>query len=128
MHGQIQRLDHMSEQRRWEAEQARQAPQLNDEIIEEELHDYMEPESNQDMDEADYILAQEEQAVQELIASMEAEQEDVSQNYGSDDEDYDQLFKEFAWNMPQQPSQQQQQQAHQGASTSGTDIDAMDMS
>ena len=116
----------MNEQRRWEADKARRAPQLDDEMIEEELNEFMESEP-QEMDEADYVLAQEEQEMQELIASMEAEQADASQNYGSDDEDYDQLFKEYAWNM-QHPSPQQHQHVHQDTRISGTDMDAMDMS
>jgi hypothetical protein len=79
-------------------------------------------------------LAQEEQAMQELIASMEEEQ-DAEQNYGSDEEDYDQLFREYASNLQEQSWQQQQQHQHQQQSPfqhdnsmSGADADEMDMS
>lgn len=74
-------------------------------------------------DEADYVLAQEEREMQELIASMEEEQ-DMSQHYGSDDEDYDQLFMEYT----SSPASQQQPQPHQDNSASFADDDAMDMS
>lgn len=60
-----------------------------------------------DADEAEHIFAQEESELQELISSMEEQQEELStnrhetasQHYGSDDEDYDSLFMECALNM-----------------------------
>ena len=55
------------------------------------------PQTEQEMEEADYILAQEEYELQQLIASMEEDQsvlDNASQHYGSDDEDYDQIFME----------------------------------
>ncbi|KAF2441453.1 hypothetical protein P171DRAFT_336224, partial [Karstenula rhodostoma CBS 690.94] len=90
---QIQRLDHISEQKRWEAEKARQALQIHDDRIEEEIEELASSLPEQEMEEADYVLAQEEREMQELIASME--EQDASQHYGSDDEDYDQLFMEY---------------------------------
>jgi len=49
------------------------------------------------MEEAEYVLAQEEYELQALVAAME-EQENVndqtSQHYGSDDDEYDQIFME----------------------------------
>jgi hypothetical protein len=112
----------------------RQAPQVDDSMVEEELYGLAPEESNQEMDEVEYILAQEEQAMQELIASMEEEQ-DAEQNYGSDEEDYDQLFREYASNLQEQSWQQQQQHQHQQQSPfqhdnsmSGADADEMDMS
>jgi hypothetical protein len=108
----------------------RQAPQVDDSMVEEELYGLAPEESNQEMDEVDYILAQEEQAMQELIASMEEEQ-DAEQNYGSDEEDYDQLFREYASSLQEQSWQQQQQQQspfQHDNSMSGADADEMDMS
>lgn len=106
-------------------------------MVEEELYGLAPEESNQEMDEVDYILAQEEQAMQELIASMEEEQ-DAEQNYGSDEEDYDQLFQEYTLSLQeqswqQQQHQQQQQQQQQSPfqhdnSMSGANADEMDMS
>ena len=48
-----------------------------------------------------WVLAQEEQELQELLAAMEAEpqiMDDVSQHYGSDDDDFDSIFMECAMN------------------------------
>jgi hypothetical protein len=55
------------------------------------------PHTEQETEEADYILAQEEYELQQLIASMEEDrsvQDNASQHYGSDDDDYDQIFME----------------------------------
>lgn len=76
------------------------------------------------MDEADYMLAQEEYELQELIASMEYEHEMASQHYGSDDDDYDQIFMECASAAELQLPHQQQPQLE----TNPDDVDAMDMS
>ncbi|OAG07444.1 uncharacterized protein CC84DRAFT_1117795, partial [Paraphaeosphaeria sporulosa] len=103
---QIQRLDHISEQKRWEAEKARQAPQIHDDRIEEEMEELASLPA-QEMDEADYVLAQEEREMQELIASME--EQDASQHYGSDDEDYDLLFIEYTDVSALQQHHQQRQ-------------------
>ena len=91
------------------------------------------PQPQQEADEAEYILAQEEYELQELIASMEEEQEQVSmeqqevstQHYGSDDEDYDSIFMECAsaTDARQRP---QEQASHHDASFD--DVDAMDIS
>lgn len=95
----------MSDQKRWEAEKARQAPELRDEYIESLVEDvasashsqHSEAQPEQEMTEEEYILAQEEYELQALIAAMEEEQnqqDSTSQHYGSDDEDYDQIFRE----------------------------------
>ncbi|KAL1612248.1 hypothetical protein SLS60_000472 [Paraconiothyrium brasiliense] len=125
---QIQRLDHISEQRRWEAEKARQAPQIYDDLIDEEIEDPSSSLPDQELEEADYVLAQEEREMQELIASME-EERDASQHYGSDDEDYDQLFMEYTSTSASQ--QHRKKQFHDAASANFEnfpDADAMDMS
>jgi hypothetical protein len=100
---QIQQLDFVSERKRWEAEKARQAPQENDEIDEDIMDDATLPElptyapqSDPEMTEADYVAAQEEYELQQLIASMEQESDTRSQHYGSDDDDYDSIFMECA--------------------------------
>lgn len=83
----------------------------------------------QEMTEADYVLAQEEREMQELIASME--EQDASQHYGSDDEDYDQLFMEYtdASTMHQQHQQQEELRQNTNAGfVHFSDADAMDMS
>jgi hypothetical protein len=64
--------------------------------------------STQEMTEADYVAAQEEYELQQLIASMEQENDATSQHFGSDDEDYDQLFMECVGTVDQQFQQQTQ--------------------
>jgi hypothetical protein len=64
--------------------------------------------STQEMTEADYVAAQEEYELQQLIASMEQENDATSQHFGSDDEDYDQLFMECVGTVDQQLQQQTQ--------------------
>jgi hypothetical protein len=97
----------VTEQKRWEAEKARQAPEISDEFIEQSLAEDVstahsttgnnDGRTQQEIEEAEYILAQEEQELQALIALMEekAERNDhTSQHYGSDDDDYDEIFME----------------------------------
>jgi hypothetical protein len=101
-------------------------------MIEEVLEDASLPEwtnmasqMGQEMTEADYVAAQEEYELQQLIASMEQQEQEndaVLQHFGSDDEDYDQLFMECAMTV----DQQYQQQPHQ-PSSKFEDMDAMDM-
>jgi hypothetical protein len=78
----------------------------------------------QEITEADYVAAQEEYELQQYISAMEQEDQEndaSSQHFGSDDEDYDQLFMECT-TMASQNYQQQPQ--HSGFSF--TDGDAMD--
>jgi hypothetical protein len=79
------------------------------------------------MTEAEYILAQEEYELQELIASMESEQsqDSIPQHYGSDDEDYDQIFMEYAPDIDLQS--QQPHQVQTGGCGNMDDSDDMDM-
>jgi hypothetical protein len=105
----------VSERKRWEAEKARQAPPEEDEMVEEDapLLEWTTnmPRSTQEMTEADYVAAQEEYELQQLIASMEQQEQEndtASQHFGSDDEDYDQLFMECATTVDQQYQQQPQ--------------------
>jgi hypothetical protein len=126
---QIQQLDFVSERKRWEAEKARQAPQENDEIDEDNLDDATLPEllnyapqSDPDMTEADYVTAQEEYELQQLIASMEQESDAQSQHYGSDEDDYDSIFMECV--TMESDQYQQQPPCAQDAFRGG---DAMDM-
>ncbi|KAF1934682.1 hypothetical protein EJ02DRAFT_363145 [Clathrospora elynae] len=115
---QIQQLDFVSERKRWKAEKARQAPPENDETVGEldatlpELPSNA-PQHDPEMTEADYVAAHEEYELQQLIASMEQESDTKSQHFGSDDEDYDSLFMEFATTGDER-HQQQPQYAHIG--------------
>lgn len=78
------------------------------------------------MTEAEYIQAQEESELQELIASMEDDNQDTtSQHYGSDDDDYDQIFMECTVSENIVP---QQQRHFESPNRSFDDVDAMDMS
>ncbi|KAF2625593.1 hypothetical protein BU25DRAFT_372091 [Macroventuria anomochaeta] len=129
---QIQQLDFVSERRRWEIKKAQEAPPEEDEIDDELLSDVTLPQSSSSapqlepgMTEADYLLAQEEYELQQLVASMEQEQSQNAtpqQHYGSDDEDYDQIFMECTTDVDMR--YQQQPQAHDGGYR---DVDDMDM-
>lgn len=106
---QLQQLDFVSERKRWENKKAQEAPPEEEEIDDATLSDatllqfsnsdsQLEPE----ITEAEYLLAQEEYELQQLVASMETEQLAETlpqQHYGSDDEDYDQIFMECATAM-----------------------------
>jgi hypothetical protein len=126
---QIQQLDFASERKRYEAQKARQAPPENDDMVEELVDDAALPEIpnnaphfDPDMTEADYVAAQEEYELQQLIASME-ESDVKSQHYGSDDDDYDSIFMECATTLDQQYQQQQQSPHPQFASEEGNEMD-----
>jgi hypothetical protein len=129
---QIQQLDWVSERKRWAAAKARQAPPEDDEMVEEVCDDaplpewtVQAPQHTQEMTEADYIAAQEEYELQQMIAAMEQQDQEndtASQHFGSDDEDYDQLFMECATT----DGHQYQQQPHQLHSDSGF-VDSSDM-
>jgi hypothetical protein len=120
----------VSERKRWEAEKARQAQKEDDEMIEDVIEDaplpdwtIPMPQPTQEMTEVDYLAAQEEYELQQLIAAMEDQENDAtSQHFGSDDEDYDQLFMDCATTVDQQ-YQQQPQYLEVGS----TDSNAMDM-
>lgn len=83
------------------------------------------PQHEQGMTEADYVAAQEEYELQQLIASMEQDSDVRSQHYGSDDDDYDSIFMECANTVDQE------NQYHPRQSSSGFDVfdemDTMDM-
>ncbi|KAI8934190.1 hypothetical protein NX059_008939 [Plenodomus lindquistii] len=129
---QIQQLDFVSERKRWEAEKARQAPPPEDPEFDEDLIDgamlpelpqiHSAPQPETWMTEADWVAAQEEYELQQLVASMEQENDASSQHYGSDDEDYDSIFMECATTA----SEQHQYQPHQAYGASN-DVEMMDM-
>ncbi|MBK5653376.1 MAG: hypothetical protein I4N50_17125, partial [Rhizobium sp.] len=135
---QIQQLDYLdfrTERKRWEAAKARQAPPEDDDMIEEPVEDAplphwtnFAPQSAQEMAEADYVAAQEEYELQQLIASMEQD-DAASQHFGSDDEDYEELFMECATTVDQQYQQQPQQyqQQPQQLRPMAEETDTMDM-
>lgn len=122
----------MSEQKRWEAAKAREARRIGDEEVDEQLLEELTSSQQQigalqpqvQLDEVDYIMQQEEQELEELLALMEedkqVQQDTASQHYGSDDEDYESLFVEY-----QVPYEFQQHTEKVNAAFE--DIDAMDM-
>lgn len=129
---QLQQLDFVSERKRWEDKKAQEAPPEEQEIDDEDFGDTMlpqpplsTPQFEHGLTEADYLLAQEEYDLQQLIASMEAEQSQGTipqQHYGSDDEDFDQIFMECA--TKSDANYQPQSQNEEGAYR---DVDDMDM-
>lgn len=129
---QLQQLDFVSERKRWESKKAQEAPPEEHEIDDELLSEATLPQSSgsvpqpePETTEADYLLAQEEYELQQLIASMEQEQGQAltpQQYYGSDDEDYDQIFMECATDVNTR-YQQQPQLCDSGYK----DVDDMDM-
>lgn len=78
------------------------------------------------MTEADYVAAQEEYELQQLIASMEQESDTRSQHYGSDDEDYDSIFIECAMTEEGQSHEQSQTAPNGFHSGDQMDMDMMD--
>lgn len=124
-------MDFVSERKRWESKKAQEAPPEEDEF-DELLSDAIQPQSSNsapqyepEMTEADYVLALEEYELQQLIAAMEQEQnQDTApqQHYGSDDEDYDQIFMECAADVDTRYQQQPQ-----GYDSGYRDVDDMDM-
>ncbi|KAF2035611.1 hypothetical protein EK21DRAFT_54272 [Setomelanomma holmii] len=133
---QIQQLDFASERKRWEAEKARQAPPEDDDMIEDVDEDAplpvwtsFTPQNEPEMTEADYVAAQEEYEMQQLIAAMEQDDQEndaSSQHFGSDDEDYDSLFMERASTVDQQHQQQPQTSQLGFNDTDGMDMDMTD--
>lgn len=96
---QILRKDFLSRKKEWELDQARSAPE-----VPQVIDDEREAESNsiEEVEMVDQFLSQENQAFEALVSSMQdsADQEDHHQqktmsDYGSDEEEYDQLFKEI---------------------------------
>lgn len=129
---QLQQLDFVSERKRWESKKALEAPPEEEEFDDELTSDATLPQSSSsapqyepEMSEADYVLAQEEYELQQLIAAMEQEQnQDATpqQHYGSDDEDYDQIFMECTADVNM--GYQQQPQSNDNPYR---DVDDMDM-
>lgn len=116
---QMARLDYLKEKRRWEAEQVRSAPSLHPDFAEaEETSDYdlpmysgqmvWDPQSQSDYSldpEADLVLQQENEEMEALLALMQEDEnrrnqqsnsqethDDRSPAFGSDDDEYDDIF------------------------------------
>jgi hypothetical protein len=133
---QIQQLDFVSERKRWEAEKARQAPPEDDAMVEEVVEDAPLPEwtshipqPTQELTEADYVAAQEEYELQQLVAAMEQQDQEndaASQHFGSDDDDYDQLFMDCSTMINQDYQQQPQPSSYCFAETDAMDMDMTD--
>lgn len=110
------RLDYLKEKRRWEAEQVRSAPQLHPDFaeaekpLENDLPTYSSQmvwdtrsQSDYPLDpEADAILQQENEELEALVALMQEDElrqnnsrethDDRSSAFGSDDDEYDNIF------------------------------------
>lgn len=87
------------------------------------------PQSTLEMTEADYVAAQEDYELQQLIAAMEEQDQEndvASQHFGSDDEDYDQLFMDCATTVDQQYQQQPQHPDMEFEHSNGMDMDMTD--
>jgi hypothetical protein len=87
------------------------------------------PQPTQGMTEADYVAAQEEYELQQLIAAMEEQEQEndvVSQHFGSDDEDYDQLFMDCAMTTDQQYQPQPPESNMAFGDSNGMDMDMTD--
>ncbi|KAF2635139.1 hypothetical protein P280DRAFT_412183 [Massarina eburnea CBS 473.64] len=128
---QIQRLDYVTEHKRWEAEKARQAPEVEEEVFDEEelpidtsSHTtYGAPQPEREVQEADDMDELEQWELQRLVASMEEERDNASQHYGSDDEDYDSIFMECV-----EAGEVQQPLRSDHLDVGMDDVDEMDMS
>ena len=121
------RLDYMRQQKRWEAEQARDAPQLSSDPVEEE-EEYDLPSSSSVMqmsthgsqqpvpdDEVDEVVQRENEELEALLSYMADEEENSenrdsqSINLWSDEDDYDALFSELVEHGDDTVSEQHQQ-------------------
>ncbi|KAF2100539.1 hypothetical protein NA57DRAFT_74145 [Rhizodiscina lignyota] len=108
---QLLRLDFKSERRRWEDEKARSAPNFFTDALEEEdegpvlsqtsttfprisqVSDMSMGESSVDeQQEAELLRRQEDEEMDELLARMDGEKTQHSSRYGSDDEEYEDIF------------------------------------
>ena len=141
------RLDFVQRQKQWEAEQARDAPQIPSDPIEEEDEedDYDLPTSSSNAmqmsapstqlptipeDEVEALLQRENQELEALLSYMNAEGagegDRQSEHLYSDDDDYDTLFSEL---MEQDAAMGgQQQQEDMAPVPPSQDHEAMDMS
>lgn len=135
------RLDFVQRQRRWEAEQAREAPLLTSDPIEEEDDNEVLPTSSSAMllsqpashlptmrdEEVDEVLQREEEEMEALLAHMPGSNEDehTAQNdHLYSDDDYDALFSEVMDEGGTDGGQAHQQPAAQAQSSE----EAMDLS
>jgi hypothetical protein len=140
---QILHLDYTNERRRWEEKLRRTAPEFNDRedledkenelpVTSRNISDHA-PTSNISsqssrhtaFEEVEVVAHQEQQELEELLALAEEEQSSVqkphSERWGSDEEDYDDIFMEFI------SSSETAQQAVPGTHDE-TPADAMDTS
>ena len=102
------RLDFVQRQKQWEAEQAREAPQIPSDPPEEEEYDLPTSSGNtmqisapstqqppMPENEVDEVLQREDEELEALLSYMPAEGDEQSEHLWSDDDDYDALFSEF---------------------------------
>ena len=136
------RLDYLQRQKQWEAELAREAPQIPLDLPEDEEDDnendlpvsssnamqISAPSTQQPPspdDEVDEVLQRENEELEALISYMPASEDDrqSEQHLWSDDDDYDALFSEFM-----ERDAMQGQEGNVPATQASQDVDAMDMS
>lgn len=153
----MQRLEFYRQQRAWEAEQSRAAPDLRWDVPDEEFEEFQDdvaelpasswtgsamqfsqpPRPSQPQDEVDEVMAREDEELAALLENMPEDSmqgtgfdgDGASELFGSDDEDYDALFSELIERGRFGTEQQQGQQQQQQQFT--TDVEggeAMDMS
>ena len=132
------RLDFVQRQRAWEAEQARDAPQIPSGPVEEEDEDVyelpssssnaMQISSQQPDDQVDAVLQREEEELEALLEFMPGQEGDThSEHLWSDDDDYDALFSQFM-EQDAMGGQEHQIQIQTQPPPPSQDKDAMDMS
>ena len=132
------RLDFVQRQKAWEAEQARDAPQIPSGPIEEEDEDVydlpssssnaMQISSQQPDDQVDEVLQREEEELEALLEFMPGQEGDAhSEHLWSDDDDYDALFSQFM-EQDAMGGQVHQIQIHTQPPPPSQDKDAMDLS
>ncbi|KAI9879996.1 MAG: hypothetical protein M1830_006113 [Pleopsidium flavum] len=97
---QVLRMEFISRQKRWEAEQARLAAESTTAFEDGEMATGAADGQSSDADVVEQVLSQEDQELEALVSLLETEGKDSQDRvrspteYGSDDEDYDDIFME----------------------------------
>lgn len=78
------------------------------------------------MNEVEWVAAQEEYELEQLVSSMAKSDDTSSQHFESDDEDYDLIFLECATIPPKQQLSESQQSCNRFSNANTMDIDMTD--
>ncbi|MCJ1377678.1 hypothetical protein MMC17_000774 [Xylographa soralifera] len=102
---QILRTDFLSRQKQWEEEQARRARELAAGPEDEDMQAGDVPDSSQDVD-LEQFLSQDDQELEATISMLDNERQNephqnVTTDYGSEDEEYDQYFMDIVQQVEQ---------------------------